>query len=92
MQAAMTCEQFVELVTAYLDGAMTTDEAAHFEDHLALCQGCITLVEQFRETIRLTGRLEPEDISPEAREQLLEAFRDWHAGPEHGRPSVRADR
>ena len=28
-------------------------------------------------TIRITGTLRPEDLSPEAEEALLKAFRDW---------------
>jgi hypothetical protein len=30
-----------------------------------------------RDTIRLTGTLEEDDLSPEARDALLGAFRDW---------------
>jgi hypothetical protein len=30
-----------------------------------------------RTTIRLTGRLRPEDISPDARAALLRSFRGW---------------
>jgi hypothetical protein len=32
-----------------------------------------------RQTIELTGRLTPADVSPEAESVLLAAFRDWSA-------------
>ena len=30
-----------------------------------------------RETIRLAGRLEPEDLSPQMREEFVELYRRW---------------
>jgi len=36
-------------------------------------------VEQMRRTIELTGTLRLEDVSREAEEALLGAFRDWKA-------------
>jgi hypothetical protein len=36
-------------------------------------------VEQMRRTIELTGSLRVDDVSPEAQERLLRAFRDWKA-------------
>jgi anti-sigma factor RsiW len=75
----MTCEQFVELVTEYLEDAMDADTRQRFDDHLALCPGCVTYLDQIRETVRHAGHLHPEDLSPAARDQLLRAFEDWKA-------------
>ena len=75
----MKCEQFVELVTEYLDDAMDSETRQRFEEHLILCPGCVTYLDQIRETVRQTGHLQVEDLSPSAREQLLEAFNDWKA-------------
>ena len=76
---SMTCEQFVELVTDYLDDAMDAETIQRFEEHLTLCPGCVTYLDQIRETVRQTGHLRVEDLSPSAREHLLEAFNDWKA-------------
>lgn len=77
MTVTMTCREFVELVTDYLDGALGLPDAARFEEHLSLCPGCETYLEQIRRTISEVGRLEEDDISAEARTKLLSAFRDW---------------
>ena len=47
----------VELLTAYLEGALDERERASFDAHLGLCAGCVTYVDQFRETVRATGSL-----------------------------------
>jgi anti-sigma factor RsiW len=73
----LTCQELVELVTEYLDGALSPEERARFERHLSICPGCRTYLEQFRETIAITGALREEDVSPAAREELLTQFRDW---------------
>jgi anti-sigma factor RsiW len=77
---ALSCQELVELVTAYLEGALSGEEHAAFEDHLASCGACRVYVEQMRTTIRLTGRLTPESIPADAERELLEAFRSWKRG------------
>jgi anti-sigma factor RsiW len=76
----LRCQELVELVTEYLDGRLPKPEQARFEAHLALCSGCRTYLEQMRQTIRALGRLAEESIQPEARAQLLAAFRGWRRG------------
>jgi anti-sigma factor RsiW len=73
----LTCEEFVELVTDYLDGALDPASEQRFTEHAALCPGCDVYLEQIRDTVAQVGRLEPEHLEPEARERLLEAFRAW---------------
>ena len=75
----MRCDEFVELVTAFLDGALDPDTEARFVEHLALCEGCERYLDQFRTTIRELGELPPETLSPEVRDNLLHAFRGWRA-------------
>ena len=36
----MDCNELVELVTAYLDGALDPDTRARFDIHLSECDGC----------------------------------------------------
>ena len=76
----ITCQQLVELVTAYLDRALPTEETDRFEQHLRDCPPCLVHLEHIRTTVRLTGTIAPGDIDPEVRGRLLEMFRDWRAG------------
>ena len=73
----LSCQELVELVTDYLEGALPEAERNSFEHHIEGCTGCREYVSQMRETIALTGRLTPADLSPEAEAALLAAFRDW---------------
>jgi anti-sigma factor RsiW len=67
----------VELVTEYLEGALSAREHAIFERHLSVCPGCTAYLEQMRQTIRLAGKLTEESIEPQARDDLLGVFRNW---------------
>jgi anti-sigma factor RsiW len=73
----LSCQELVELVTAYLEGELPAPERDRFDAHLRECEGCDAYVEQMRETIALAGRLGEETIAAEARDRLLAAFRDW---------------
>jgi anti-sigma factor RsiW len=74
----MNCDEFVELVTAYLEGTLDEATGARFTAHMAECDGCDVYLEQFRETIGMLGRLPSESLTSPARERMLDAFRTWH--------------
>jgi anti-sigma factor RsiW len=73
----MPCQELVEVITDYLEGALSPKDRLRFEEHLELCSGCRNYVEQMRVTISLTGALKTDSIPDGIREQLLSAFRDW---------------
>ena len=75
--ADLTCQDFVELVTDYLDGALDEDASNLFEHHLTLCRGCETYLEQMKETASLLGEIPEETLSEEMQAKLLAAFRDF---------------
>jgi anti-sigma factor RsiW len=76
----MTCSEFVELVTAYLEGDLDRDAETRFVEHLARCEGCERYLDQIRVTVDRLGTLPQEALSEPARTALLDAFRDWRAG------------
>lgn len=73
----LTCAQFVELVTDYLEGSLDPETEDRFGRHVLECPGCDAYLDQFRETIRAIGRIEPETVDPVALARLLDAFRGW---------------
>ena len=73
----MTCQELVELVTDYFEDALSRRDRARFERHIGEREYCNRYLDQMRITIRTLGRLPKETIAPEAREELLHAFRDW---------------
>ena len=72
----VSCREVVELVTDYLEGALTPEEAALFEQHLNFCDGCDWYVDQLRVTVATVGRIEQDGIPEAMRASLLNAFRD----------------
>ncbi len=75
--ADLTCQDFVELVTDYLEDALDEDTARRFEEHLALCAGCETYLSQMKETASRVGEIPVESLSAETQATLLSAFRDF---------------
>ena len=73
----MDCNELVELVTAYLDGALDQDTRARFDAHLLDCDGCENYLQQFRETVRTVGKITDNELDPAFRNRLLDAFKDF---------------
>jgi anti-sigma factor RsiW len=78
----LVCQQVVELITDYLEGSLSRSERRRFEAHLAACEHCTEYLAQMRATIRLTGRLQAEDLTPEMSEEFSTLYRRWRAGSE----------
>lgn len=78
--AELTCQQLVELVTDYLEGALAPDARAAFEAHLGECPACADYVAQFRHTIGALAALA--DAAPaRPSDDLLALFRSWRSQP-----------
>lgn len=73
----LACQDLVELVTDYLEGALSERDRKRFEAHLRNCDGCTEYLDEMRATIRVAGTLAPEAISKAMRDRLLRSFRDW---------------
>lgn len=67
------------MVTDYLEGALSRAQRRRLEAHLAGCEHCGEYLRQIRATIRLTGALRSEDLTPRMREELTEVYRRWRA-------------
>ena len=76
----VVCREAVELVTDYLEGALSGRDRARLEAHLAACPHCTEYLAQMRVTIAVIGRVEPESLEPEARDELVSLYRRWQQG------------
>jgi anti-sigma factor RsiW len=75
----LVCQEIVELITAYLEGALSRAKRRRFEAHLAGCEHCTEYLEQMRATIRLTGGLRAEDLTPEMSTEFAALYRRWRS-------------
>ena len=79
MAEHLSCQEIVELITDYLDGALPGDTASLFEEHLNFCDGCVTYLDEMRAAIAAVGGAAAveEEMPAQTRESLLTAFRHW---------------
>lgn len=54
----LVCQELVDVVTDYFEGALSTGDRRRFGRHLARCPGCRVYVQQMRLTVRILGRLD----------------------------------
>jgi anti-sigma factor (TIGR02949 family) len=73
------CIQVFALLSQYLDAELNPASCEEIQAHLAGCPPCIEFLESLKRTIRLCHHCEaaeaPPPLAPEAREQLLAAYR-----------------
>jgi predicted anti-sigma-YlaC factor YlaD len=74
----LRCSELVELVTEYLEDAVDDVIRARIDDHLRLCEGCRSYIDEMRSTIAALGLISrsPEPSEP-VQAALLAAFRAW---------------
>jgi anti-sigma factor RsiW len=73
----LPCQDFVEIVTDYLEGTLSPELRARVEAHLADCDYCVDYLAQIRQTIQSLGQLDEEPVAPSTRERLMAEFRTW---------------
>jgi len=73
------CRELVELVTEYLEEALSPADRRAFQAHVRGCDDCRVYLGQMRETIDALGELPPARLPDAAREELLARFRSWSA-------------
>ena len=70
------CREFVELVTEYMEGGLPEHRTELIEEHLIMCDWCLTYLEQLEATVRaLPATADAEAVPPGVQASLLEAFR-----------------
>jgi predicted anti-sigma-YlaC factor YlaD len=72
----LTCKEFVELTTDYLEGRMSWSERFRFQLHLGLCLGCRVYLRHMKQTIAALNRLDTA-VPPAVQAELLERFKTW---------------
>jgi len=76
----IACQEVVELLTDFLEGALDRKTRTRLEQHLVLCPGCTEYLRQLRLTIGATRRLSEAELPEHVRTALLDVFRHWREG------------
>lgn len=62
------------MVTDYLENVLLPETRRQFEEHVELCPGCETYLEQIQQTIVMMRRIGEETPTPETKQKLLDVF------------------
>jgi len=76
-RSPLVCRQAVALMTDYLENHLSTRDRARLEQHLAGCPHCTEYLVQIRATIAAAGQVAPDDLAPEALDDLVDLFHQW---------------
>jgi anti-sigma factor RsiW len=70
-----SCTTVSQLVTEYVEDALTPAQRLTFETHLVYCPGCSTFLSQMKAVPAALGSLPPDAVDEEERAALIETFR-----------------
>jgi anti-sigma factor RsiW len=73
----IVCQEAVELVTDYLEDALTQAQRRRVETHLAHCPDCPEYLAQMRAIVALAGSITPDDLTPRMRKEFITVYRRW---------------
>jgi len=76
-RSPLVCKQAVALMTEYLENVLSPRDRERLEQHLTGCPHCTEYLAQMRATIDAAGHVEPDDLAPEALDDLVDLFRQW---------------
>jgi predicted anti-sigma-YlaC factor YlaD len=76
----LACKELVELITDYLEEAISDQDRTRFEEHLVMCGGCREYLRQMRSVIGLSRKLSEEALPESVKDELLTIFRRWKSG------------
>ena len=83
MREGITCRELADFLLQYLEGDLSAEQRAEFEQHLDDCPPCIHYLKSYETTVRLEkeavrddpGAALPEEEAPEALVQAILAAR-----------------
>jgi predicted anti-sigma-YlaC factor YlaD len=70
----ITCQEFVELVTDYLEGALPARTQNQVEEHLVMCHFCRDYADQMRATVAALSELRSDPPVDEPSDAVLAAL------------------
>ena len=73
----LSCRELAELITDYLEGALSLPDRVRFQLHLGLCRHCRAYLRQLKETAAALHQLPAAPLPPELEAELLHRFQGW---------------
>ena len=70
----LTCKEFLDGLSDYLDGTLEGELRRHLEAHITECPNCWVIVDTTKKTLQVYKGMEPQSISPELHSRLMKAL------------------
>jgi anti-sigma factor RsiW len=75
----MNCDELVERVTDYHEGALSQTDRARWDEHVGVCVGCVAHLGAYDVTVRLVSSVDPEPLPDPLAATLMAIHRQWVA-------------
>ena len=81
----LTCKEFLQELSDYLDESSDTEVRAQLEQHITECPNCWVIADTTRKTIQIYKGMDPYPIPSEVEDRLMKALeKKIAAGPHPG--------
>jgi anti-sigma factor RsiW len=70
----ITCQELINYLIDYVSDDLTPEQKAHIDHHLEFCPPCVTYIDTYKTTIRLTRALPMKPVPPELIARLKQAM------------------
>lgn len=71
------CDCFYEVLSDFLDGKLSPQEAELVQQHLQRCPPCLVYLHQFRIVLEATGKVEVEDLPADFDDVMQGVMTAW---------------
>lgn len=71
----MTCREMIELLLDYCNGDLDSELCRQLREHLDMCPPCVTYLETYQITIRVSRQLPAAPLPPHVAQRLQDAMK-----------------
>jgi anti-sigma factor RsiW len=75
----LSCKEITQLVTEYVEGALSLRDRLRFQLHIGMCRYCRAYLRQMKLTAKTLGYLPEAELPPDVEDELLRRFESWKA-------------
>jgi len=73
MTSLLTCKEFLQELTDYLDSAVDAELRRKLEAHISECPNCFVILDTTQRTIKVYKGMQPQEIPAEVHARLMRA-------------------
>jgi len=73
MTSLLTCKEFLQELTDYLDSTVDAELRLKLERHINECPNCFVILDTTQKTIKVYKGMQPQDIPQEVHVRLMQA-------------------